>query len=83
MATLLTFFTTHDALRAERVLLERGLKPGIVPTPRFLSSECGFALLIEAADSAVADQARAAGLRIEACYRTRQDKGETTYERAD
>jgi len=41
---LITFTSTHQALRVEK-LLKKKTKVQIVPTPREISSECGFSLL--------------------------------------
>jgi hypothetical protein len=41
---LLTFPTTHSAMRAEKVLDERSMTFIIVPTPREISEGCGLAV---------------------------------------
>ena len=41
---IITFFTVHQALRAEKVLMEAGFKISMIPVPRELSSDCGIAL---------------------------------------
>lgn len=41
---ILTFYSSHHALRAERVLQLRGVPVRTVPCPRELSSSCGVAL---------------------------------------
>jgi pyridoxine 5'-phosphate synthase PdxJ len=41
---LLTFSTTHSALRAEKALDERSMNFIIVPTPREISEGCGLAV---------------------------------------
>ncbi len=41
---LLTFDGIHDVIKAETVLLERGVACDLVPTPRALSSDCGMAI---------------------------------------
>ena len=43
---LMTFRSTHQALDAEERLREVGVPLDLVPTPRQVSSECGFALLL-------------------------------------
>jgi hypothetical protein len=48
MTILLTFATSHAALAAERDLLEAGLAVELIPVPRQIHSDCGFALLAEA-----------------------------------
>ncbi len=42
--------TTSHAVQAERVLVRAGLHVKLIPTPRQLSSDCGAALRIPAAD---------------------------------
>lgn len=48
---VITFSSTHQAMKAEEILTEENYELELVPTPRQLSSECGFALLIVGADS--------------------------------
>lgn len=40
---VVTFASTHDAMAAERSLLEQGVAGRIIPTPVAISSECGLA----------------------------------------
>jgi hypothetical protein len=47
---VLTFHSTHDALRAEKLLLQAGLHPQCIPVPRHLSANCGIALCIVPTD---------------------------------
>jgi N-acyl-L-homoserine lactone synthetase len=44
---IVTFFTVHQALRAEKVLMEAGFKITMIPVPREISSDCGVALAFE------------------------------------
>ncbi|HHW11321.1 MAG TPA: DUF3343 domain-containing protein [Firmicutes bacterium] len=55
---IILFFTTSAALRAERHLSGAGFKTKLVPTPRELSSDCGFALrfMVAAETSATAEE---------------------------
>ncbi len=55
-AVVLVHSTSH-AIHAERVLKRVGLKVKLIPTPRHLSSDCGSAVRIAAADR---DRAEAA-----------------------
>lgn len=41
---VITFFASHHAMRAERVLAGAGLSVRLVPGPRELSPSCGVAL---------------------------------------
>ncbi|MHB1323662.1 MAG: DUF3343 domain-containing protein [Coriobacteriia bacterium] len=40
------FEGTHEALRAESVLLDAGEEVALIPTPRALGSLCGFAVRV-------------------------------------
>jgi hypothetical protein len=59
------FHTTTSAIRGEKVLKKAGLTVKLVPTPRELSSDCGIALHIEAAQVGSASELLAAG-KVEA-----------------
>ena len=63
---VLTFYSTHHALAAEKLLKASGLRQTVIPTPRELSGNCGISIRIDAAD---ADRARSlldeAGIQIE------------------
>ena len=64
-AVILVHSTGH-AVQAERVLQRTGLAVKLIPTPRHLSSDCGSAVRIAAADQESAVQALvAAGVEID------------------
>jgi hypothetical protein len=42
--SVVLFFSTAHAIRAEKVLERTGFKIKMIPTPRQLSSDCGMAL---------------------------------------
>lgn len=44
---LVTFFSTHHALKAEKTLKGVSAHIDLIPTPREISSECGFSILIK------------------------------------
>lgn len=44
--TVFGFTGTHDALKAEEVLLGAGVDVVLIPTPRALGSLCGFAVRV-------------------------------------
>lgn len=48
------FAGTHDALKAENVLLAGGAEVVLIPTPRALGSLCGFAVRVPAAERVTA-----------------------------
>lgn len=41
---LLTFSSTHHALKAEEILKEEGIDLEVVPIPREISAECGLGM---------------------------------------
>lgn len=45
---VITFHSTHHALKAERVMRDCGLEAKTIPVPRSISSNCGIALRVEA-----------------------------------
>jgi hypothetical protein len=45
--TVILFYTSNHAFRAEKVLKDSDISCKLVPVPRHLSSECGVCLLIE------------------------------------
>jgi len=64
-AVVLVHSTSH-AIQAERVLKRAGVKVTLIPTPRQLSSDCGSAVRIAAADSGAGVQAlKEAGVPID------------------
>jgi hypothetical protein len=48
--SVVLFYSTAHAIRAEKVLQRAGLAIKMIPTPRQLSSDCGIALRFERAD---------------------------------
>lgn len=44
---LVTFYSSHHALRAEKILKQHGLSVLLVPGPREISPNCGVALQFE------------------------------------
>lgn len=44
---LVTFFASHHAMRAEKILKKNGLRVALVPGPREISPNCGVALQFE------------------------------------
>lgn len=51
---LISFVSVHDAMRAEHLLGEAGIKVAARPTPREIDLSCGHCLLLAAADQAAA-----------------------------
>ena len=44
---LLTFFASHHAIRAEKMLRKAGLEARLIPGPKELSPNCGVAVRFE------------------------------------
>jgi hypothetical protein len=44
---ILTFDSVHHALRAEKILREKGIPISVINTPRHISSDCGISLRFE------------------------------------
>lgn len=51
---LISFISVHDAVRAEHLLTEAGIKVAARPTPREIDLSCGHSLLLAAADQPAA-----------------------------
>jgi transposase len=47
---VLGFETTHDAVAAERALLDAGVPVLLIPTPKILGTLCGLAARVEQSD---------------------------------
>jgi N-acyl-L-homoserine lactone synthetase len=48
--TVVTFFTTHAAFRADKLLRQAGLAAKLIPAPRKISADCAIALRLPASD---------------------------------
>lgn len=48
--TVVLFYSTSGAIRAEKLSKEAGLRVKLIPVPRHLSSDCGVCLRCESAD---------------------------------
>ncbi len=58
--------TTSHAIQAERVLKRAGFEVKLIPVPRHLSSDCGSALRIDAAQRDACEKAlRESGVQID------------------
>jgi hypothetical protein len=64
---LYTFNTTHDAIAAEKALLDHGISVRVMPMPPQISAGCGIALRISREDAAAAQNA--AGVPIQGIYK--------------
>ena len=48
--SIILVFSTGHAIRAEKLLKNAGISCGMVPVPRYLSSDCGVSVRIEQQD---------------------------------
>ncbi len=64
-----TFPTTYQAIKAEKVLLERKWKYKMVPVPRSISSSCGLALSCSPGDAlAIKDYLKESSVVVEGFF---------------
>lgn len=66
MFLVVTFPSSHAALRAERELLDAGVPVELIPVPRRIRGDCGFCLLADAGEEGSAEAGRRLG-RLAAC----------------
>jgi hypothetical protein len=48
--SVVLFYSTSGAIRAEKLAKKAGLKVKLIPVPRHLSSDCGLCLRFESSD---------------------------------
>ncbi len=46
---ILVFASTHQVMKAEKVLQEAGVRHEIIPTPKELSNDCGMSIRLSGA----------------------------------
>lgn len=81
---VLTFHTTHDALTAAAACAAAGLPHEKIPTPRALSSECGFAVHVgPLSEYDMTAFIRQRALCLAGCYRLTEENNNRTYTRCD
>jgi hypothetical protein len=69
MKGLAVFNTTHQTLKAEKLLKNLGLRVRPVPKPTWISTACGLALEISLQDKEeILSACRANGLEIQGIY---------------
>jgi len=79
---LITFFSTHQALKAEKILKNRLSRTELIPTPREINSECGFCIHLRGYEGAMEELMK--DITFEHIYRIdHSKKGVKTYERTD
>lgn len=81
---ILTFQSTHHAMRAEKVLLQEGIGTKTIPTPRDISLSCGLAIRIDAKDvEAVRELKKVGTLDYKEVYSLRTEGKERTLIKLD
>ncbi len=66
---VITFNSTSDALKAERVMQQAGNFFVVIPTPREISTSCGLSVKVTPGDIKLASQLlRSAGVVVEGVY---------------
>lgn len=71
---LLTFDSTHHAMRAESLLEAAGLAIMIIPTPRQLTASCGLAIVHAAGDRESVERVlRGSTISVSGRYRIEAD----------
>jgi len=43
---IFTFNSTHHVLKAEKLLIDKGIRHEIIPTPKNISSDCGMSIRV-------------------------------------
>jgi len=80
MDFVITFQSSHQAIKAERKFMKNH-KIDLIPTPREISSECGFSLKISETElSAILDLLNEQSLKYANIYSLTVHKGEKRYE---
>jgi hypothetical protein len=55
--SIILVWTSSHAIRIEHVLNQAGIASKLIPTPRYLTSDCGISVRIARADAGVARKA--------------------------
>jgi Putative Se/S carrier protein-like len=81
---VLTFLSTHSAMAAEDIFKQLKLDFELIPTPRQISAECGFALLVRQLDyRMIKEICRKNKIDYENLYTIKICNGEKEYEKSD
>lgn len=80
MDFVITFQSSHHAIKAERKFMKNH-KTDLIPTPREISSECGFSLKISETElNAILELFNENSLKYAKIYSITIHKGEKRYE---
>ena len=77
---ILTFKTSHDAMKEEVLLRSLGYTIKMIPTPRGISSECGFSIKIESEDLDITAKLTSRETSIERIFLLYMNKRSKQYE---
>lgn len=73
---VVTFPSTHEALKFEKVFRGSGLAFQLIPVPRVISSSCGLAARVEEKDGReLVGELDRAGIEFEEVYRLSPERG--------
>ncbi len=79
---VITFNSTHTAMKAEDIFKELKLDFELIPTPREISAECGFALLVRKKDTPELEQiCREYQIQFDGIHLVKEKKGVKYYEK--
>lgn len=73
---MISFLRAHDAIRAERLLIESGITPQVMPLPGQIQSGCGLCLRVNLEDEPCARETLKA---IDTSYYLRQVTATATH----
>jgi hypothetical protein len=66
---IITFTSTHNAIRFEHEFSNSGIQFDLIPVPREISASCGLAAIISPENAEkIASSCRSSGVRFEAIY---------------
>lgn len=75
------FYSTHEAMKAEKLAKEAQLKVRIIPTPEKIHASCGFSLKYELTEEAqLCGLLLSAEVKAEGFYRVKREGLKTDYE---
>ncbi|MCF7911419.1 MAG: DUF3343 domain-containing protein [Candidatus Cloacimonetes bacterium] len=84
LQAVLTFHSTHSAMAAEDTFKQLKLDFELIPTPRQISAECGFALLLRGLEiaeiSLICQQNQ---IKYDSIYKIKFTDGGKEYEKSD
>lgn len=81
---VISFDSTHHAIRAEKLFKEHNLNIRMMPTPREITASCGLSIRFEVADlDEVEDIIQSEDLSIKGKYEIKREDGVRTAQKLD